>query len=501
MVVVPRVHGVLTLIRTRGINMAQEFSVTQSLFGLNPDSLLRAERDRESLALDKEAMAYTQLTPMQQATYMQRRGGMQAGQAIGRGIAGMLGVETENPQIKLAQTTQGIMRDLVREGFDPNNTYALRKEVAKRLAAAGFAQEGAALAQETAVEQVNMAAKEADTIKKLTDAKNQESPFEQLTKTGKFTPASLALFKKTGNVADLALADDKYEKVETDEGVWMVNKTDPTDKLRLGDVKQSQSTDQWIMNKWNFLSQKAVDPKTGKRDWSRLSDAERDEAKALASSDRLFGKQGARAMFNDLAQDIGIEEGKALAAVLRAEAFDKEFTAITKTWLPKGDTQSAATFFAALRSAGEQGVAPSMVYNFIKDPQAARYISSAIRYVNSILRRESGAAVTESEWQRYGAGYIPMPGDSPEAVAEKERARKVWPQTEIDTFGPNLKTAYKNAKSRDMDMTPGAPKIDTQDPLVAAGVNAKRQGDTAYRQWWGTLSKEEKDKFRKAMGK
>jgi hypothetical protein len=128
-------------------------------------------------------------------------------------------------------------------------------------------------------------------------------------------------------------------------------------------------------------------------------------------------------------------------------------------------------------------------------------VSSAIRYINAILRRESGAAITEAEWSRYAAGYIPMPGDSPEAIAEKERARALWPQSEIDAFGPSMRNAYKKARTRTADMTPGAAKVDEKDPLIAAGVAARRQGDSAYREWWKTLSQEEKDKFRKAVGK
>jgi hypothetical protein len=488
--------------------MAEEMNVTRSLFGLGPAALGLKPAADEVSQVENRAIAASGLDAMQYARYTANRGAALAGHGLGKAAlqSGLFGEQAIDPRVKLAQTTQAVMRQVAANGIDPTDTVAFRKAVAQGLGQAGYPNEANMLMAEVQQEELEVNTKRvlidknrAAAAKDESDVRNAQTPFQKIIATGKFTPASLSLFQKTGNVEDLSLADDKYEKVETDDGVYMVNKTDPKDRLRIGDNKSSESTDQWMLNKWRMFTSKATDPKTGKLDWSKLTAAEQAEAKAIASSTRVFGKEGALAYFGDLAQNLGVEESKALAGVLRAEAFNKEFTGITREWLPKGDVQSVMAFEAALKNAGAQGIAPAMVFNKVKDPQAARYISSAIRYINAILRRESGAAVTESEWQRYGAGYVPMPNDTPEAIAEKERARSLWPQAEIDAFSPAMKNAYKNAASRNMDMTPGAAKLNIDNPLVAAGVAAKRQGPEAYRKWWGTLSAEEKATFKKEL--
>jgi hypothetical protein len=483
-------------------------NVVRTLFGVNPDTELMNQTQQDLANIDRVQVGTAGLDAMQSARFIANRGAAAAGYGLGKAAvnSGLFGEQAVDPRVRAAQATQAILQQMQQEGFDASDPIRVKKELALRLGQAGLMREATQLADQVRMEELTeqekrakIAKDAAGTVKDLTDARNSQTPLEKLTATGKFTPASLALYKQTGNVEDLALADDKYEKVETDDGVFMVNKTNPDERVRLGDNKQSTSTDQWMLNKWNFYSRKALDPKTGQLDWSRLTAAELAEAKAIASSTRVFGKEGALAYFGDLAQNLGVEESKALASVLRAEAFDKEFTAITKQWLPKGDSASVAKFQAALKDAGSDGIAPAMVYNLLKDPQAARYVSSAIRYINAILRRESGAAVTESEWQRYAAGFIPLPNDTPEAIAEKERARKLWPQTEVDAFSPAMRNAYKNAASRRTDMVPGSARLNLQNPLVAAGVAAKRQGQEAYRAWWATLSPEEKATFKKEL--
>ncbi len=446
-------------------------NVVRTLFGVNPDTELMNQTQQDLANIDRVQVGTAGLDAMQSARFIANRGAAAAGYGLGKAAvnSGLFGEQAVDPRVRAAQATQAILQQMQQEGFDASDPIRVKKELALRLGQAGLMREATQLADQVRMEELTeqekrakIAKDAAGTVKDLTDARNSQTPLEKLTATGKFTPASLALYKQTGNVEDLALADDKYEKVETDDGVFMVNKTNPDERVRLGDNKQSTSTDQWMLNKWNFYSRKALDPKTGQLDWS-------------------------------------VEESKALASVLRAEAFDKEFTAITKQWLPKGDSASVAKFQAALKDAGSDGIAPAMVYNLLKDPQAARYVSSAIRYINAILRRESGAAVTESEWQRYAAGFIPLPNDTPEAIAEKERARKLWPQTEVDAFSPAMRNAYKNAASRRTDMVPGSARLNLQNPLVAAGVAAKRQGQEAYRAWWATLSPEEKATFKKEL--
>jgi F0F1-type ATP synthase membrane subunit c/vacuolar-type H+-ATPase subunit K len=47
------------------------------------------------------------------------------------------------------------------------------------------------------------------------------------------------------------------------------------------------------------------------------------------------------------------------------------------------------------------------------------------QFINAILRRESGAAIPDSEYPKYERQYIPTYGDSPEVLARKARARAI----------------------------------------------------------------------------
>lgn len=44
-------------------------------------------------------------------------------------------------------------------------------------------------------------------------------------------------------------------------------------------------------------------------------------------------------------------------------------------------------------------------------------------FLQAILRKDTGAAITAGEQQLYGVTYLPQPGDSPEVIAQKRQAR------------------------------------------------------------------------------
>lgn len=47
------------------------------------------------------------------------------------------------------------------------------------------------------------------------------------------------------------------------------------------------------------------------------------------------------------------------------------------------------------------------------------------QFINAILRRESGAAISTGEYDSYTRQYFPMPGDSPEVLKQKASAREL----------------------------------------------------------------------------
>ena len=163
--------------------------IVGSLFGITPDMY---ERQQRQSAMN-EGAAFARMAPEDRAI----AGIYSAGAGLGRTAGGLLGVE--DPQMKLISARQQILSQL--DQTDP--TSLLRG--AKSLSDMGDQQGAFALADYARKAQESIA---------LAQQRMREraavDPFQQLLRTGKYTPESLAEFEKTGKPADLVL----YEKPE-----------------------------------------------------------------------------------------------------------------------------------------------------------------------------------------------------------------------------------------------------------------------------------------------
>jgi len=63
------------------------------------------------------------------------------------------------------------------------------------------------------------------------------------------------------------------------------------------------------------------------------------------------------------------------------------------------------------------------VGNYTKSPEYQQGEQAGKEFLAAVLRKDTGAAVTKSEEDMYGAMYLPRPGDSPEVLAQKQTAR------------------------------------------------------------------------------
>ena len=61
----------------------------------------------------------------------------------------------------------------------------------------------------------------------------------------------------------------------------------------------------------------------------------------------------------------------------------------------------------------------------LTSPEFKQYDQARRTFVNAILRRESGAAIAESEFESANQQYFPQPFDTPEIVAQKRAAREL----------------------------------------------------------------------------
>lgn len=70
------------------------------------------------------------------------------------------------------------------------------------------------------------------------------------------------------------------------------------------------------------------------------------------------------------------------------------------------------------------GKAPGFVANYLTGPDFQKFDQAKRDFVNAVLRRESGAAISQSEFDNANKQYFPQPGDTKERIAEKRRNRQ-----------------------------------------------------------------------------
>ena len=170
----------------------------QSLFGITPEAL-QASR---AAALQQEALQYAKLDPFQRATAGIYQGANQLGGVVG----GMLG--GQDPELMRIKQRQSLMQEInlsepssIKQGIEAamkSNDYALANELNTRYQASVKA---ALEARRT----------ESEIAKNLRE-KEGADPIQQILRTGRFTPASVAEKKETGDPTVLTLVEKPGSK-------------------------------------------------------------------------------------------------------------------------------------------------------------------------------------------------------------------------------------------------------------------------------------------------
>lgn len=70
------------------------------------------------------------------------------------------------------------------------------------------------------------------------------------------------------------------------------------------------------------------------------------------------------------------------------------------------------------------GKLPGIAANYATNKEYQKFDQAQRDFINATLRRESGAAIAESEFENARKQYFPQPGDTPEKIAEKRKNRQ-----------------------------------------------------------------------------
>lgn len=173
----------------------QPSSIVGGMF--SPEISRAAEMEylqKRQAAMRDRALAFAQLSPMQQADYGFYRGGQQLGDVVGGALGG------QDPQLRMIGLQQQILSEL--DPSDPEQQLRVAQK---------YAQTAPELAAKIADNARKAQFQMASTAQKLRE-KQGVDPFQQIIRSGKYTPASLAKYQSSGNVADLEL----IEKVKDD---------------------------------------------------------------------------------------------------------------------------------------------------------------------------------------------------------------------------------------------------------------------------------------------
>ncbi len=135
-----------------------------------------------------------------------------------------------------------------------------------------------------------------------------------------------------------------------------------------------------------------------------------------------------------MVQDIVRKELDEFRTLLTEKQVTLEATPEAVAWLAaKGYSDKAQQAHDALSALEESGYQPSKLGNTFQSIAPTAMQSSEFQqldqskrqFVNAILRRESGAAISASENDNYTRQYFPVPGDKPEVIKHKAESRKL----------------------------------------------------------------------------
>lgn len=103
-----------------------------------------------------------------------------------------------------------------------------------------------------------------------------------------------------------------------------------------------------------------------------------------------------------------------------------------------------------------RGVRNAIPGNLATNPLDESYEQAQREFIASILRKESGGAITDQEFQEYGKIYFPQPGQGPEIVAQKRAARKRASESLIEQAGQKAAAQITNKPFTPPGEKPGA---------------------------------------------
>lgn len=116
---------------------------------------------------------------------------------------------------------------------------------------------------------------------------------------------------------------------------------------------------------------------------------------------------------------VSFQQGANIKPLTESQSKDTVFATRAEGALPLIDQHGDA-----LSRFGESfaGNTP-LIGNYLKSPEYQQAEQAGKEFLQAILRKDTGAAITPQETSEYGSVYLPRPGDGPEVLAQKKASR------------------------------------------------------------------------------
>lgn len=130
-------------------------------------------------------------------------------------------------------------------------------------------------------------------------------------------------------------------------------------------------------------------------------------------------KAGTSLRVNPDTGEVEFTQGGPMKPMTEAQSKDTVFVTRAAGALPRIDQ-----FGNALTSLPEAvGGSVPIVGNYAKSPEYRQAEQAGKEFLQAILRKDTGAAITKEETEEYGTVYLPQPGDDPATLEAKRQSR------------------------------------------------------------------------------
>lgn len=117
---------------------------------------------------------------------------------------------------------------------------------------------------------------------------------------------------------------------------------------------------------------------------------------------------------------VSFQQGSNIKPMTEGQSKDTTFAVRAEGALPLIDKYGDALTSLPESAAGSL---PGGVGNYLQSPEYQQAEQAGKEFLQAILRKDTGAAITKEETDEYGSVYLPRPGNSPELLAQKKASR------------------------------------------------------------------------------